>query len=769
MHHIMWYRRPPRDWLEALPLGNGVMGAMVFGAPEKEHLALNHEWLWRAKGRYRDWEPKHQHLAETRRMFFAGKTEEAGELAKERLLGPAGMPKRVDPYVPAGDLWLDFGHRSVPGFTSDYRRELDLESALARISYRYCGVRYTREIIAHSTLPIIALHLSSSRPNGITCVAAITRAGDPECRTTPSSTDNGLALEGTFVEGSRFAVEAKVIAVGGILEPVSGFAMLRLMNCREAVIILTIGVVHDGEDPRLFCRKQLETPSQWSALLETHKREHARMYSAVTLDLGGSDDEKPTDERLEDVRRGAEDNGLFALYFNLGRYLLISSSRPGGLPANLQGVWNPDLHPPWESDFHHDVNLQMNYWPAEVCGLGDLTEPLFDHVERLIPHGREMAQKLYGCRGVVLPLQTDPWGRATPESRQYALWIGAAAWLAQHFWWRYEYGRDGGFLRERVYPLLKEVAAFYETYLVRDPQGRLVPVPSQSPENQFVGGCTPVSLCIGATMDLELIRDSLNHAIRASKILDCDVEKRQEWIGILKELAPIQIGRHGQLQEWLEDYEEIDVGHLHFAPLFGLFPGDRITFEEERELAAARVTLERRMTAGSNDTSGWSCAWAACLSARLQEGDVAYMNLRALLVKHTTAALLSVYPLPPPHPPSVFQIDGNLGGTAAVAEMLLQSHRDRIHILPALPSAWPQGRVAGLRARGGYVVDIEWNAGRPEAVTVHSKFEGPCIVQHGREETPEITCRSKPVEVAESGKGIVLFMCGAGKECNLHW
>jgi len=766
---MMWYRRPARDWLEALPVGNGRLGAMVFGAPEKEHLALNHEWLWRAKGRYRDWGAKHQHLAEIREMFFAGKTEEAGELAKERLLGPADMPKRVDPYVPAGDLWIDFGHRSVPGFTSDYRRELDLASAVARTSYRYCGVQYTREVIAHSALPVIALRLTSSRPNGITCVASITRTGDAECRTAPSSAENGLTLEGTFVEGGRFAVEAKVIADGGELEPVPGFAMLRLTNCREALVILTIGVAHDGEDPRLLCREQLEVPGGWSELLETHKREHARMYSAVSLDLGASRDEKPTDERLEEMREGAEENGLFALYFNFGRYLLISSSRPGGLPANLQGIWNDDPHPPWESDFHHDINLQMNYWPAEVCGLAELIEPLFEHVERLVPHGREMARKLYGCEGV-LPLQTDPWGRATPESRQYALWIGAAAWLAQHFWWRYEYGLDREFLRNRVYPLLKEVAAFYETYLVHDPQGRLVPVPSQSPENQFVGGCTPVSLCIGATMDLELIHDCLSHAILASEVLDCDTERRERWRRILEEIPPLQIGRHGQIQEWLEDYEEVDVGHVHFSLLFALFPGDQITPEEEQELAAAaRISIERRLAAGSGDRAGWPRAWAACLWARLQDGDRACENLKALLTDHTTTALLSAFPLPPPLPARVFQIDANLGGTAAVAEMLLQSHRGEIHILPALPSAWSKGRVTGLRARGGYVVDIEWEAGRPETVTVHSRFEGPCTIRHGREDAPEVTCGSEPVEVTESGKGIVVFTCGAGKEYNLRW
>ena len=765
----MWYNQPIRDWVDALPIGNGVLGAMVFGAPEKEHLSLNHEWLWRAKNRYRDWDTKHQHLAEVRKMFFAGKTEAAGELAKELLLGPADMPKRVDPFVPAGDLWLDFGHRDVPGFTSDYRRELDLKNALAKISYRYRGVQYTREIIAHSTLPIIAVHLTSSQPDNVTCSSAITRTGDPECRTIPSSTDSSLIMEGAFVEGSRFAVEARVIVDSGEIEAVPDFTLLQLEKCNKALVLLTIGVAHNGEDLRMLCNEQLDVPSEWSELLASHRQEHARMYSAVSLDFQNSENEKPTDERVEDVAKGANDNGLFALHFNFGRYLLISSSRKGGLPANLQGTWSDALRPPWESDFHHNVNIQMNYWPAEVCGLGELAEPLFDHVERLIPHGREMAQKLYGCEGVLLPLQTDPWGRATPESRQYALWTGAAAWLAQHFWWRYEFDCDKAFLRERAYPLLRDIAAFYETYLVRDPKGRLVPVPSQSPENTFVGGCTPISLCIAATLDLELIHDSLNHAIKASEILDCDEEKRNRWRRILEELAPVQIGRHGQLQEWFEDYEETNVGHLHFSPLFGLFPGDRITSEEKKELAAARVTFERRIRAGSRDVCGWTCGWAACLAARLQEGDIAYESLIALLAKHTSATLLSVFPLPPPYPTSVFQIDGNLGGTAAIAEMLLQSHRNRIHILPALPSVWPKGRVSGLRARGGYVVDIEWDDGRPETVTVYSKFEGLCTVQHGMDNAPKITCESKPIEITESDRGLVAFMCDAEKEHNLRW
>ncbi|MBI3921806.1 MAG: glycoside hydrolase family 95 protein, partial [Armatimonadetes bacterium] len=405
-----------------------------------------------------------------------------------------------------------------------------------------------------------------------------------------------------------------------------------------------------------------------------------------------------------------------------GRYLLQASSLGASVPVNLQGKWNEELKPPWECDLHNDVNVQMNYWPAEVCNLADTLEPLFAYLERFVPHARRAAKMLYDCDGVWLPIQTDPWGRATPESFGWDVWTGAAAWLAQHFWWRYEYSLDEQFLRDRAYPFIKEVAAFYQTYLVRDPQGRLVPVPSQSPENYFVGGTKPVSLCIAATMDLELIHDCLTHALRASEILQVDEDLRQVWQGILTDIPPLQIGSHGQLQEWLEDYEEEEPGHRHYSHLLALHPGDQITLEDTPELAqAARVSLERRLDAEGGHT-GWSRAWTVCFWARLREGDEAHHHLKHLITDFATDSLLDL------HPPRIFQIDGNLGGTAGVAEMLLQSHNGVLRILPALPSSWPEGKVTGLRARGGFEVDIDWSEGSATQVRVRSLNGQSCRI-----------------------------------------
>jgi alpha-L-fucosidase 2 len=448
----------------------------------------------------------------------------------------------------------------------------------------------------------------------------------------------------------------------------------------------------------------------------------------------------PTNERLEILREGHDDEGLLALYFNFGRYLLISSSRSGGLPANLQGVWNEELSPPWESDFHHDINLQMNYWPAEPCSLSECSEPLFDHCERFVPHARKVAKDLYNCRGVVFPLQTDAWGRATPESRGWDVWTGAAAWLAQHYWWRFEYSLDREFLRSRAYPFFKEVASFYEDYLVRDPRsGKLVPVPSQSPENEFVGGTKPVSLCIAATMDIELIHDLLSHAIESSRVLNVDAEKREVWERILAELPTLQVGKHGQLQEWLEDYEEAEPGHRHISHLFALYPGDRLTPENEPELThAARVSLERRLSHKGGHT-GWSRSWTVCCWARLREGDLAREHLIRLVADFATDTLLDL------HPPRIFQIEGNLGGAAGVCEMLLQSHKGTIRLLPALPKSWSKGRICGLRARGGFNVDIEWSGGRAVSAAIHSIAGQKCRL---------VCTDAAKAEIAEDGKKI---------------
>jgi alpha-L-fucosidase 2 len=469
----------------------------------------------------------------------------------------------------------------------------------------------------------------------------------------------------------------------------------------------------------------------------------------------------PTDERLAALRSGADDPGLLALYFQFGRYLLLSSSRSCDQPASLQGIWNEDLRPPWDSDFHHDVNLQMNYWPAEVCNLSECAEPLFRFLECALPEGRKAARDLYDCRGIYRPITTDVWNRATPEAPGWDVWTGAAAWLAQHLWWHYEYTGDVEFLRHHAYPFLREVAAFYEDYLIRDDQGRLVTAPSQSPENRFVGGASPVSLGIAATMDLELIHDVLTHALAASERLGVDEEMRPRWQTILAEIPPLRIGRHGQLQEWLEDFEEVEPGHRHVSHLFAVYPGEQINPEDTPALwRAARVSLERRLAAGGGHT-GWSRAWTAALWARFGEGALAHEHLVHLVTDFATLSLLDL------HPPEIFQIEGNLGGTAAVAEMLLQSQGGLLQLLPALPPAWPEGRVRGLRARGGFEVSVAWTAGQPTQIDILSQRGGPCCLLLNPAWPPLQVQSQGPAVPTTTEAGVLRFDTQAGQRYEL--
>ncbi|HEX4168938.1 MAG TPA: glycoside hydrolase family 95 protein [Bryobacteraceae bacterium] len=795
---LLWYNKPAERWVDALPIGNGRLGAMVFGGgpegdPTQELLQLNEDTFWSGKPRDGNNKDAKNYLADIRRAVLEQQDYHLADRLCRKMQGLF-----AEAYQPLGDLKLSFTHS---GEIAGYRRELNLDTACACTSYSVEGVKFTREAFVSAPAQVIVLRVAASQPHALTCKISLAGQLAKQVR---SVGQNRLLLTGKAAshvagaghpgseqpvrfsqepgEGMYFAAALQVECDGAA--PVAAEDAVTVSAANSLTVYLSAATGFRGfrnkpdapvDEVAVRAQRPLEAlkgPS-FQSIRAAQVADHQQLFRRVSLNLG--QDRKallPTDQRVQDFA-ASPDISLLALYFQYGRYLLISSSRAGGQPANLQGIWNAEITPPWSCNWTANINVQMNYWPAETCNLTECTAPLFDWMQDLSRNGEIAARETYGLAGWVSHHNIDLWRAANPVGEgvgapTWANWGMSGPWLCQHLYEHYLFTRNEEFLRVKAYPLMKGAATFCLAWLIDDGKGRLTTCPSESTENDFLApDGKPAMTSAGCTMDMALTRELFSNCIAAATELKVDEEFATKLAAAREQLLPFQVGKHGQLQEWSIDFEEHTPGQRHMSHLYPLYPGNQITPRRTPQLAqAARVSLERRLANGGAYT-GWSRAWAIGFWARLGDGEKAWESISMLMQHSTNSNLFDTHPAADG---AIFQIDGNFGAAAAIAEMLLQSHDGSIDLLPALPRAWADGGVKGLRARGDVSVDVTWAGGRATTCWLRPRFKGAYVVRAPRrQQIASIRAGSRSVTFKRRPDGAVSALLEGDRRYQLRF